>query len=779
MNSYLDLVSLSAGVNRRNSRLTRFCIILAVFLVSSIFGMADMEIRCQKTMAIQEDGAWHAAFRGITREQAELISTRPEVDISAFYAAVNYRLDMDYSIEGKQTVICGFDEDFLKLYPSVKIIEGTFPQAPDEAVVTQSVQKQLGLQIGSNLNLRTPDGDVLTYTVTGYTGDTSMITKWDASGIFLNREGYLQSFSQETPEKDFEYYVSFHPFCSIQKTLDEICAQLDIPETEVAQNTKLLGLMLQSDNDFILNLYISAAILAILVIVSGILMIANSLNTMVSKRTEFFGMLRCLGASPKQVARFVRLEALFWCRTSVPFGLGLSVILVWILCSILKYVSPGYFSGMPSFSISWTGLIFGAVIGLLTVLLAVRSPAKKASQVSPLTAVSGNAGTIREMKKPAQNRFLKIPAVLGIHHAGSNKKNLFFMSGSYAFTIILFLAFSVSIVFMNRAITPLRPYTPDLSIYSDENQPSVTPEIAAAVKENPAVEKSYGRYYADSVVLRQGNRTRKIHLISYEDIQFHWAEDALLEGDLQAAEEGKGILIDYSASQYLSMGDKITLETANGAASVPVTGVLAYTPFNASSGILICSEDLFVQIAGSQNYTVLDIQLYHNASEQDIEELRALAGDSLSFSDRRADNQEVRGTYFAFALFLYGFLFIIALIAVFNIINSIGMSVSSRMSLFGIMRAVGMTERQLICMIISEASVYIIGGILIGLLVGLPVNYLLFTSMITSHWGDSWSLPVSAVAVILILTSGSLIPAVAGPAKRIREMSVVDTIHEL
>ena len=70
MNSYLDLVSLSAGVNRRNSRLTRFCIILAVFLVSSIFGMADMEIRCQKTMAIQEDGAWHAAFRGITREQA-------------------------------------------------------------------------------------------------------------------------------------------------------------------------------------------------------------------------------------------------------------------------------------------------------------------------------------------------------------------------------------------------------------------------------------------------------------------------------------------------------------------------------------------------------------------------------------------------------------------------------------------------------------------------------------------------------------------------------------
>ena len=165
-------------------------------------------------------------------------------------------------------------------------------------------------------------------------------------------------------------------------------------------------------------------------------------------------------------------------------------------------------------------------------------------------------------------------------------------------------------------------------------------------------------------------------------------------------------------------------------------------------------------------------------SEQDIDELRDLAGTSLKFSDQRTDNQEVRSTYFAFALFIYGFLFIIALIAVFHIINSIGMSVSSRMPLFGAMRAVGMTVKQLICMIISEALVYIAGGIFLGLLVGLPVNYVLYSSMITAHWGDPWKLPVSSLSVIVILTFASLLPAVAEPAKRIREMSVVDIIHE-
>ncbi len=771
MKSYLDLVSLSSKVNRKKSRLTRICIVLAVFLVSSIFGMADMEIRCQKAMAIQDDGAWHAAFRNITAEQAAFISSRPEVEAGSFYACMNYRLDQDYSIEGKKAAVCGFDESFLDLYPAAALQEGHFPQKADEAAVTQSVQKQLKLHVGDQLKLSTPDQGILTYTITGFTGDT-------AFGVFLNREGYLRSFASETLAEDFVYYVAFKPFCPIQKTLDDICTQLAIPETQVSQNTKLLGLMLQSDNDFILKLYLSAVVLVVLVIISGVLMIANSLHTMVARRTEFFGMLRCLGACPKQIVRYVRMEALCWCRISIPVGLGISVVMIWGLCGVLRYLSPSYFAGMPLFRISWIGLVSGAAVGLLTVLLAARSPAKKASRVSPLTAVSGNAGTVMEMKKAARGRFLKIPAALGVHHACGSKKNLLFMSGSYAFSIILFLAFTTAVDFMHHGLTPLRPYTPDLSIYSEGGSPAVSEEIVDKVKENPAVKKSYGRLYSDSVILRQQDKTRKIHMISYESLQFQWARKSLVDGSLKEAEEGKGVLIDFPASQYLAAGEEITLETAKGSVSVPVTGVLSDTPFNSSTGIVICSEELFSEITGIQDYAVLDIQLNRKVSEQDIDELRNLAGTSLAFSDQRADNQEVRSTYFAFALFIYGFLFIIALIAVFHIINSIGMSVSARMPLFGAMRAIGMTVRQLVCMIISEAAVYVGGGIFLGLLAGLPVNYVLYSSMITSHWGDPWKLPVSSLSVIVILTLASLLPAIAEPTKRIREMSVVDTIHE-
>lgn len=208
MKNYLELVKVSAKVRKKQSFMTRFCIFLSVFLVSVIFGMADMEVRNEKQQAIQSDGAWHACFRGLTDEEASLISKRPDVKKTAAYAVTNYKLDKDYFVEGKKSVICGFDRGFMDLYPAIEIKEGHFPEKPDEAVVSENMKEQLRLKTGDKITLRTPEGG-LEYTVSGITGDTSMIMKWDVFGIFLNTEGYRASFMKETETKDMEYYVQF------------------------------------------------------------------------------------------------------------------------------------------------------------------------------------------------------------------------------------------------------------------------------------------------------------------------------------------------------------------------------------------------------------------------------------------------------------------------------------------------------------------------------------------------------------------------------------------
>lgn len=128
------------------------------------------------------------------------------------------------------------------------------------------------------------------------------------------------------------------------------------------------------------------------------------------------------------------------------------------------------------------------------------------------------------------------------------------------------------------------------------------------------------------------------------------------------------------------------------------------------------------------------------------------------------------------SLFLYGFLAVIALIGFFNIINNIGMSVSARMKEYGAMRAIGMSVRQLDRMIVGEAMTYTVFGVGFGCVIGLPLNRVLFQSLVTSRWGDEWSIPAGELLVIVVIMLVSVCLAVIGPAKQIKKMSVADTL---
>ncbi len=109
MKNYLELASISAKVRKDQNRMTVFCIIFSVFLVMTIFGMADMEIRTMRKQAKEDYGEWHIAFRGMDDEQMEILAGRPEIETCSRYDVLNYRLDMHYRIEGEEALIAGLD----------------------------------------------------------------------------------------------------------------------------------------------------------------------------------------------------------------------------------------------------------------------------------------------------------------------------------------------------------------------------------------------------------------------------------------------------------------------------------------------------------------------------------------------------------------------------------------------------------------------------------------------------------------------------------------------
>lgn len=363
MKSWLDLIPLSERVHRRQSRMTRLCIVLAAALVTTIFGMADMEIRNQIQQARMSDGGWHAAFREITAEQATLIAARPQVTAGSWYGIYNYGLEEHWCIDGVETSVIGMEETLIRMFPRAEILEGTFPEKEREAVFSENAGQRLGLSIGDEVFLDTPWGERVSLTVSGFCGQFSSLNRQDAFGVFLNMDTFrrLAEAAGDGEEAYWNsiYLVAFSPFCNIQKNLAEIREQLSLRQEQVSENVKLLGLIGQSSDSYMIRLMQTGAVLAVLVMIFGVLMITGSLNSSIARRTEFFGMLRCLGATGPQISRFVRREALRWCRTAVPAGLLIGTAAVWTLSAVLKLLSS-LFAEIPLFSISWTGIAAGS-----------------------------------------------------------------------------------------------------------------------------------------------------------------------------------------------------------------------------------------------------------------------------------------------------------------------------------------------------------------------------------------------------------------------------------
>ncbi|MFG6328669.1 MAG: FtsX-like permease family protein [Lachnospiraceae bacterium] len=185
-----------------------------------------------------------------------------------------------------------------------------------------------------------------------------------------------------------------------------------------------------------------------------------------------------------------------------------------------------------------------------------------------------------------------------------------------------------------------------------------------------------------------------------------------------------------------------------------------------------------MRITGEQNYTIIGIMLGKDSSNMAVNKIRDITGGYL-FTDNREQNSDVYSSYWVVRIASYGFLAIISLITILNIMNSISMSVSARIRQYGAMRAVGMESLQVTKMIAAEAATYAAVGTVVGIVSGLLLHYLIYSKVIIAHFGGIWEIPIIPIMIILILVIISCIMAVYAPAKRICNMAVTDTINDL
>ncbi len=796
MNSYLVTASKYLSAHKKKTRLTILSVVLAVTLVVGIFSMLDSLVKFEKTQVLKKEGNYHILVRNPEQSEIATIQTRIDVENSGTLTDLG-----GGTINNVKCAFGSIDANFaanLNFY----LTEGSFPRKANEILLEKWYMDKSALKIGDLVRLSLPDGKSGRYTISGKINDWGVTKAAAIPFVFLSQEA-----KEGLTAVSSQYFILFKKGVNIQKAEKEIKAVSNIPDNRIGYNEGLLALMLQTKNNRVINIYAIGVVLFGLVLLTAVIMIYNTFNISVMDRVRQFGLLRCIGASRKQIKRLVRRESLIISLKAIPFGVLAGMLMSFAGSAVLKYYNNDIYGDISIFNFSTIGIAAGVLTGIMTVFAASFLPAKKAAGVSPVNAVTGS----NEIKISKRNKrgflmkFLPAETAIGINNAVNKKRTLILMSCSIAISIILFFGFNVLVNPAFLGVSTTKSYTPDIYFSSSEG---MSGDLVKELSAMDGVKKLYGRMSTfinasfDASRLSKeyktslGNKIKgnglladpeKTWLVSYDDRQLKWAKDYLSQGTCEEYKlnEQNGIIAVNKIYRYdkliktteFQLGDKVYINTNAGTKEFTVMGIVESAPYSTEELTMttfITTEKLFREVSEDTLYKTIDIQLEDKNQEQTVSKIKEMLDKTITFHDRRQFNTEADNAFMTAAVFIYGFLGVILLISVLNIINTMNTSIASKMKYLGTMRAVGMSGKQLNKMVLAQAITYSLTGCITGCILGI-----LLQKKLLGILGTGWTFPLWQVVLTLIVCILTAVFSVISPLKRIKAKGISETIASL
>ncbi len=251
----------------------------------------------------------------------------------------------------------------------------------------------------------------------------------------------------------------------------------------------------------------------------------------------------------------------------------------------------------------------------------------------------------------------------------------------------------------------------------------------------------------------------------------------IAEGSLTGFDPASGLLVhtDKADDWGLQVGDEVTMQFVSGTATVTVGGL-----FERES---LFWEDWMIDHALHERFatTQADDFVMVRAASADPQDSRApieavLAGyPQLNLDDRQEFQRRAESDLNTLLAFVNVFLFVALVIALFGIVNTLTLSVFERTREIGLLRAVGMTRRQLRRTIRWEAAAIALYGALIGVLLGLGFGVATAIAIPEQIVGQVSVPGMQIVGLVLLSVLFGIIAAIF-PAFRAGRMNVLEAI---
>lgn len=563
----------------------------------------------------------------------------------------------------------------------------------------------------------------------------------------------------------------------------------------------------------------------------GTFIILNTFSMLVAQRTRELALLRALGASRRQVTRSVLLEALALGVVGSTVGLlggfGIATALRALFGSFGLTLD-----GNLVFSVST--VVWAYVVGVLVTLVAAYLPARRAARTAPIAAMNADArGPERSLLRRTAVGGVLAAAGIGALVAGARSDDgstaaSFVGLGSLALLVAaialspvlarpflavvgsllprlwgstgrlarenalrnprrtaatasalmvglaLVTAFSIIGASTNASLSDVidESLGADFVVSTAVGQP-FTPEVATQIREREGVESVVQQRFGMGQI--DGQQVF-FTAVAPEGLDRSLTLD-FVEGS-SAGLRGDGVIVDESTaeSRSLELGDAVELLLPNGQSlDVEVGGIYASHP---AMGPMTVSLDTYVAAGGPELdqyvYVRLDDGADVDAVRESIESTVA-AYPVVTLKDQTEFKEEQTGQIDQLLLLINAMLVLSVLIAVLGIVNTLALSVIERTREIGLLRAVGMSRKQLRRMVRLESVVISLYGATLGLVLGAVFGTQL-TRALAGQGIETLSIPYGRLLVFLLLAAVVGVLAAVWPARRAAKLQVLDAI---
>lgn len=719
-----------------------------------------------------------------------------------------------------------------QIKPAVCDIKGNYPNKENEIMLSQSVIDLLKLKnidpgdkiiLNCNINKKI---EQIEFVISGTYTDYSMVKKSNIDKLAYVSNDFIQKHNLSLEKNGM-------------LTIDVKDAEKDSAAEVLKQNINLnknqsftyLYTQSNSQQNAMITSFAMVGIISLFMILSGYLLIYNILYIAVTKDIQFYGMLKTIGASPKQIKKIVKGQGLKLSIIGIPIGIILAIIVSFLIVpTALKGFSAGtYYEGMMPTQAHFTPIVFiGTILfSLFTVWVSCVKPAKIASKISPTEALNYTGKKSKKQKKNRKSTKGGKLYKMAWYNVFRDKKRAILVFLSLFVGIMTFLSVNtfISSLSLENYISEYYPHDFEMIDTKESSSDEIDKKIdeikdidgvtsVNAIKfarlnlgfnKNilmPSLENAYKTYsdpdtykkqlnkYIDQIKKNPDKLKTLVAFLDKDDIE----KINKIEGgkiDVKAFNEGKLVLVDgffYDGDKnYDFSNEKLTLKnnkkdkqvTANVQLISDGEKVIKFYGDN-EVGIpyVYMSKSLINNLKNDKMTDWITVDCKKEYSKYIKKKLKSMQKEG--YIDAKMDASEnFTQSKIMMNVVGGGIAIIFIFIGLLNFINVMVTNVSTRLRELAIMESVGMTKKQIKKMLTYEGLYY--AGITLGMIFTLGLGIIYVIAEMTQNLADyaKFIFPTSQIIflVIVITLVCSITPGIV--YKFSSKQSVIDRLREI